>query len=185
MKKALIALGGNATSQPGDLRVTFDKAVNLLRADCESPVRASRYFVTPCFPAGAGPDYLNAAVEISVNGSPGDLLDRLHAIETAFGRVRRDRWGVRTLDLDLLAFGEDITPDRAEQEFWMNLPLDQQKNRAPDRLILPHPRLQDRVFVLVPLVDIAPEWVHPILGRTAAELLAALPKEDIAAIKPL
>lgn len=88
------------------------------------------------------------------------------------------RWGARVIDLDLLAMADLVLPDIVFQDKWRHLPLDEQKIRAPDRLILPHPRLQDRTFVLVPLADIAPMWRHPRTGQTVAEMLAALPAED-------
>jgi 2-amino-4-hydroxy-6-hydroxymethyldihydropteridine diphosphokinase len=67
----------------------------------------------------------------------------------------------------------------------MELPADAQATQVPDGLILPHPRLQDRAFVLVPLADVAPDWCHPVLGRTVREMLAALPEADRRAVKRL
>ena len=68
---------------------------------------------------------------------------------------------------------------------WMTLSAENQKQKWPDQLILPHPRLQDRAFVLVPLADVAPDWVHPVLGRTVLEMRDALPAEDLDQIVPL
>jgi 2-amino-4-hydroxy-6-hydroxymethyldihydropteridine diphosphokinase len=76
-------------------------------------------------------------------------------------------------------------PDAAVQTAWRNLALADQKREAPDQLILPHPRLQDRAFVLVPLADVAADWRHPLLGLTIADMLAALPEADRAAMMPL
>ena len=145
----------------------------------------SRFFRTPCFPAGAGPDYVNAAVRFSSHLSAGDVLAVLHRIENTFGRQRVQRWGMRTLDLDLVALGDQVLPDATTYEAWRALPPDRQVEAVPDRLILPHPRLQDRGFVLVPVVDVAPDWVHPVLKRTARSLLADLDGEEIAGIRPL
>jgi 2-amino-4-hydroxy-6-hydroxymethyldihydropteridine diphosphokinase len=92
---------------------------------------------------------------------PAALLTRLHAIEARFGRVRGERNAARSLDLDLLAYGE-IT------------------SNAAGPLILPHPRMHQRAFVLAPLCDIAPAWRHPGLHRSAAQLLAALAPEQTA-----
>jgi 2-amino-4-hydroxy-6-hydroxymethyldihydropteridine diphosphokinase len=70
-------------------------------------------------------------------------------------------------------------PDAETQDAWRDLSLEEQVQKAPDRLILPHPRVQDRAFVLVPLGDVAPDWVHPCLGRSVAEMRDALPKEAL------
>jgi 2-amino-4-hydroxy-6-hydroxymethyldihydropteridine diphosphokinase len=151
----------------------------------------SRLFATPCFPAGAGPDYVNAAAKISFTpeGSAADalasLLARLHAVEALFGRKREQRWGMRTLDIDLLAMGDSVLPDAQTQDHWRNLPAEAQIGTTPDRLILPHPRLQDRAFVLVPLADVAPDWVHPRTGLSVRDMLAALPAAERDAVKPL
>jgi 2-amino-4-hydroxy-6-hydroxymethyldihydropteridine diphosphokinase len=92
---------------------------------------------------------------------------------------------MRTLDLDLVAFGESVMPDLAGFEAWKVLPPDLQRLRAPDELILPHPRLQDRSFVLVPLADVAPGWRHPVLGLTVAQMLAARPAAERAEVFPI
>lgn len=92
---------------------------------------------------------------------------------------------MRTLDIDLVALGDSVLPDADTQDAWRSMPPEVQARSAPDRLILPHPRLQDRAFVLVPLADVAPDWVHPRTGQTVAQMLAALPAADVAEVKPL
>jgi 2-amino-4-hydroxy-6-hydroxymethyldihydropteridine diphosphokinase len=147
----------------------------------------SRLYATPCFPAGAGPDYVNAAavVECGEAADLASILLRLHAVEARFGRRRVQRWGMRTLDIDLLAVGDSVLPDAATQDAWRALAPDAQIRTTPDQLILPHPRLQDRAFVLVPLADVAPDWLHPRTGLTVRQMLGALPENDRDAVKPL
>ena len=114
-----------------------------------------------------------------------ELLANLHSIERSFGRKRLTRWGQRTLDLDLLGFGDEVIPNRAEFLRWHDLPGDSQAKEAPDQLILPHPRMQDRGFVLVPLAEVAPDWIHPVLGQSVAQMLAALDPAEIRDVRPL
>ncbi|WP_299847088.1 2-amino-4-hydroxy-6-hydroxymethyldihydropteridine diphosphokinase [uncultured Roseovarius sp.] len=177
-QQLLIALGGNLPSQVGPPALTLRAALQQLeRAGIEIKT-VSRFYSTPCFPPGAGPDYVNAAAQVAYRGPVENFLQKLHATEAQFGRERVERWGRRTLDLDLIAAGQLVHPDIDTHTTWRSLPPDQQTVKTPDRLILPHPRLQDRAFVLVPLAEIAPEWCHPVLNLSVAQMLAALPEKD-------
>ena len=148
MADALIALGGNI----GDVRANFRGAIAeiLARAGARLVARSADYR-TPPWGDEAQPDFINACIRIETQLAPLALLDVLQAVEAAFGRNRLAgrRWGPRTLDLDLLAY-DDLT-------------------LHDPRLELPHPRLFERAFVLVPLCDIAPN--RPIAGRTPAASL--------------
>lgn len=184
--QALIALGANLPHGGTAPEQTLFAAMTRLDTDGFQIESRSRLFKTPCFPKGAGPDYVNAAVALTCapDLSPRALLQHLHSIEAEFGRQRETRWGMRTLDLDLLAFGDHILPDPAEQTRWRDLSAADQARLAPSDLILPHPRLQDRAFVLVPLCDIAPDWVHPLLGRSVRQMCDALSPQDRAEVQP-
>ncbi len=177
VQEFLIALGSNLGSFAGKPDVTLTGAITAMRARGITLRRLGRYFATPCFPAGAGPDYVNACAAVTFDGSAQDLLTQLHAIEADMGRERKQRWGSRSLDLDLLAQGDRVLPDPETFDDWLKLSLARQAQSTPDQLILPHPRLQERAFVLVPLMDVAPDWRHPVLGKTTAELCAALPED--------
>lgn len=183
----LVAFGANLPFDGLPPSETLWRAVSALPEEGLAVQSLSRFFATPCFPAGAGPDYVNAAAVLSVTEAHdlASILAALHRVEARFGRERAQRWGMRTLDIDLLAVGDSVLPDAASQDRWRRLPPEAQVRTTPDSLILPHPRLQDRAFVLVPLADVAPDWVHPRTGQSVRQMLAALPEPDVAAVKPL
>lgn len=182
---AAVALGGNRPSPEGDPAATLIAALRAISQEIGVIVSVSRFFRTPASPPGSGPDFVNAAALIATGLDAPALLAALHEIEARFGRARALRWGARTLDLDLLAQGDAVLPDPATEARWRTLPPARQREETPDRLILPHPRLQDRAFVLIPLAEIAPLWRHPVTGQTVAEMLEALPEADKAAICPI
>ena len=119
----------------------------------------SRWYRSAPVPPSGQPDYINGVARLEGAADPAWLLARLHGIEQMAGRVRGVRNAARTLDLDLIDLNAVV-------------------RAAPDP-VLPHPRAHERAFVLYPLADVAPGWVHPVLGRNVAELIAALPAQDI------
>jgi 2-amino-4-hydroxy-6-hydroxymethyldihydropteridine diphosphokinase len=156
MASVLIALGGNV----GDVGATFQKAVAHICGMAQAALIArSSDYATPPWGDEQQPRFINACIEIETSLDPHALLFVLHKIEKKFGRDRTTerRWGPRTLDLDLIAY-DDV---------WLQTP----------ELTLPHPRLFERAFVLVPLVEIAPDRL--IGGRSIREALAGLSTEGI------
>jgi 2-amino-4-hydroxy-6-hydroxymethyldihydropteridine diphosphokinase len=152
----LIGLGANLPSPAGAPVATFAAALDALGENGVRVLVRSRWYRTAPVPASDQPDFVNGVVAVSAALEPGDLLALMHRIEARFGRVRGLPNAARPLDLDLLAYDDRVMTGSA----------------GP---ILPHPRLHERAFVLLPLKDVAPGWRHPLLGRTVEEMIAALP----------
>lgn len=186
MALSYISFGANLAEPNKNLSSTLTNVSARLAEFKEiSAIRISRGFRTPAFPIGGGPDFLNAAIKCETTFDAPRLLDVLHQIEADLGRIRAERWGPRHCDLDLLGHGNNVLPDRLSVEDWMGLSDEEAISRLPDQLILPHPRFHRRAFVLVPLADVAPDWRHPILGRTVAEMAADLTPAERAEIVPI
>ncbi len=148
-------------------------------------MRVSGLWATPAWPPGIGPDFVNAAVAFERDMPPRALLDRLHGMEAQRGRTRSTRWGIRVLDLDLIASGGQVMPDPETLRHWMALDPEEQGRRVPDTLLLPHPRMQERAFVLIPAAEVAPGWRHPLTGRSIVQMRAALPLTALRGIRRL
>ncbi|MBB5515291.1 2-amino-4-hydroxy-6-hydroxymethyldihydropteridine diphosphokinase [Rubricella aquisinus] len=185
MHDYLIALGANVptgNSAPVD---TLEWALTSLAAKGVEVEAVSAFYATPAYPAGSGPDFANAAARVKSSLAAADFLALLHQIEADAGRQRVKRWGPRVLDLDLLAEGARILPDRAVLTEWMGLTAEEAATLTPDMLLLPHPRLHERGFVLVPLADIAADWRHPVTGKTVTEMRDARPAAELAQIRAI
>ena len=160
----LIAVGANLPSPEfGSLRATCEAALEELTRRGLRIVSRSRWFETAPIPASDQPWFVNGVVAVETDLPPEALLALLHDVEHRFGRQRRELNAARVLDLDIVAYGAVV--------------------RADSPPILPHPRMQDRAFVLLPLADIAPDWRHPADGRPLADLIRALPADQL--IRPL
>lgn len=181
----LVALGANEAVSPSRNAEAVLAAIDEIERDVGNASVVSGLWRTPAFPRDSGPDFVNACARVESELAPEAFLQVLHAIEARMGRVRTRRWGERVIDLDLLAAGSLILPDRETVERWMALPAGEQQRIAPDRLIVPHPRLHERAFVLVPLAEIAPDWVHPVLNRTVQAMRDALDPAELAEIWPI
>ena len=161
-QQILLGLGANLPSPAyGAPRLTLAAALARLEANGSHIAARSRWYEAAPVPAGDQPWFVNAVARIETALDPIGLLAALHGIEAEFGRVRGVRDAPRIIDLDLLAYGDRVM--RGEG--------------APQ---LPHPRMHERAFVLLPLREIAPRWYHPLLGRSLDELIARLPPDQVA-----
>ena len=160
----IVALGSNLGGEYGSSRAAMTRALEEF-CDIGLTVKAkSSIWRSKAWPDATKPDYLNAIVMVETALTPDATLAALHGLEARIGRVRRAVNDSRVLDLDLIAFGRMVCDE-----------LD---------LVLPHPRAADRLFVMGPLAEIAPEWRHPVSSETAAELsLKAVIGRDAAPIR--
>lgn len=152
-----IALGANLPSADyGSPRATLEAALSLLAGEGISILQRSSWWQSGPQPVSEQPDFINGVIEVETALSPADLLAVLHRVESTCGRVRQQRWEARVLDLDLIDFRGQVQAGQ---------------RTGPD---LPHPRLSERLFVLLPLQEIAPDWRHPVTGAALTELIAAV-----------
>lgn len=152
---AAIALGSNM----GDSQEILAAAIATLANTPGVVIKATSHWYRTKAVGPPQPDYLNGCVIVQIFMLPQLLLETLLAIEEKFGRVRQERWGPRTLDLDLLLY-DDLIVDTPT-------------------LQIPHPRMRERAFVLVPLAEIAPDWVEPISGCVIKDLVKEVDCSDV------
>lgn len=161
----LVALGANLpTARYGPPAEGLDAALAVLADGGIRPVARSRWYRSAPLPPASGPWFLNGVVRVETALPPVPLLERLLAVEAAFGRRRGVAGASRPLDLDLLDYDGRV--------------VDRAGGRAGPALVLPHPRLAQRAFVLAPLIEVAPNWRHPVTGAAAISLLAAVAPEQ-------
>ena len=161
----LIGVGANLPNVSGEPpRVTCERALASLPDEGVRIAKLSRWYESAPVPDSDQPWYVNAVARVKTNLDSAMLLAVLHRIEAAFGRTRAEKNVARVLDLDLLDYGGEVRTGETGPH-------------------LPHPRLHERAFVLMPLSDVAPNWRHPVSGLTVDALIARLP--DSAVARPL
>ena len=157
----LIGLGSNVTGPWGTPRQTLERALAALAEPPLKLVAASAIIASEPWGNKDQAVYANAVARIRTRLQPVELLSHLRSIERAAGRERRERWGARTLDLDIVDYD--------------GLRLNETAGQSSDaELVLPHPSMHERAFVLEPIIEVAPRWRHPVLDKTARQLLAEL-----------
>ncbi len=146
----IVALGANLPGAYPSCEALLDAAVDRLAQEGMTVADRSDWWRSAAWPDSSAPAFLNGVTIVQTALPPGEALRRLHRLERAFGRGRSARNAPRTLDLDLIAYGRTVLDEGG--------------------LTIPHPRAHQRAFVMGPLAQIAPAWMHPVLGRTAEEL---------------
>jgi 2-amino-4-hydroxy-6-hydroxymethyldihydropteridine diphosphokinase len=147
-----VALGSNLAGEFASSEALLEAALARFPQAGLPVLARSGWWSSAAWPDPMGPEYRNGVALVEANGGPEAVLEALFSIETSFARERRARNAARTLDLDLIAYGRQVID-------------------APG-LTLPHPRAHERLFVMGPLAEIAPDWRHPVLGETARALAA-------------
>ena len=158
----LLGLGGNLPSKAGPPDATISAAIEALDQAGVKIIKRSRLYRTAPVPVSDQPWFANEVIAVRTKLPPRDLLALLHKIEAEFGRERREVNGARSLDIDLLAYDGKV------------------RAGGDGEPILPHPRMTQRAFVLLPLREVAPRWRHPITGESVQRLIAMLPKDQVA-----
>ena len=171
MIKYYIALGSNLETENMDRLEILNKALEYFPMFSISLVKVSSFWESKSYPNKNQPNFINAVSEVQSILNPHQTLCSLKKIEIILGRKVNSRWGSRVLDLDILASGSLILPNLRIFNKWLKMPLEKQIQNQPNQLILPHPRIQDRLFVLKPLSEIDPSWIHPVLNKKPYELI--------------
>lgn len=158
----LIGLGANLIHPVYGAPVhTLEAAVSKIGTFCQVEKRSSWYESAPV-PLSDQPWFVNGVIAVSSDLSLSEFLQKLHEVERIFGRVRKQKWEARVLDLDLLAFHDLITENQSQ-------------DAGP---VVPHPRMTERAFVVAPLAEILPDWRFPGTQMTARDFLEKLPEEQ-------
>ena len=176
-----LGLGANlpfGSNQPVD---TVQQAARRLSEAGLTNLRLSGFYRTSPYPASNQPDFVNCVAAVETDLLPEGVLELCQTIEQDLGRERNVRWDARTLDIDLLAYEGLVLP---HDQTWIGLAEASADGTVVGDLVIPHPRLHERAFVLVPLRDLAPQWRHPVLRKTVSELLDGIAEGERAGVVP-
>ena len=186
MNNYIVVLGSNLSSEFGNSAETLKKCVDEITSNPSigSPLE-SNWYISASFLNKREPRYVNVGIRFCTKLKPKKLLNLTSGLENKYGRKRRERWGPRTCDIDILLCDQQILPSKLHFNKWLKLNISDQIRLVPNELILPHPRLQERTFFLKPLDDLQPDWIHPFLKVKAKEMLDSLPPYELESIQEL
>lgn len=161
----VIGLGSNLTTEKYlTSKEILEAAISLLREKGLDVRKVSNFYETEPVPKSDQPWFVNAAIRVETSFAADNLLNILHDVENELGRVRKERWEARIIDLDLLCYNDLIVPN---EKIW----LKKVKEEVLKGVIIPHIRLHERDFVLIPMSDVAADWQHPIFKKNTQKLL--------------
>ena len=147
MKELILLLGGNI----GEVQLQFKKATEILSIYFGEPIKKSSLYKTAAWGKRDQPDFLNQVISFKTKLNPSEVLAKCLETENDLGRIRYERWGERAIDIDVLFYGTEVIDIKG--------------------LIIPHPRIQERLFTLEPLSEIYPEYIHPVLNKSVKIML--------------
>lgn len=185
MAECLISCGANIPGPFGKPSQTLINVFDAMQLESLIILKKSKLYSSVAFPNPEKPSYVNGCVAIEVDCDARAVLDILKNIEIKMGRQPNLRWDSRVCDLDLLSFGNMVMPNNEIFEYWYKMPLNRQIIEKPNELLLPHPRIQDRAFVLKPLMDFASDWMHPVLNLTVRQMFNFLSQDERDSVKPI
>ena len=164
----IIGLGSNLTTENyATSKEILEAAITSLREKGVKIIKISNFYETEPVPKSNQPWFVNAAIRVATSQCPEELLNTLHGIENELGRVRKERWEARIIDLDLLCYNDRVFPNLKE---WQENNI----QKMPEGAIIPHARLHERDFVLIPMNDVAGDWMHPVFRKNTQNMLEDL-----------
>lgn len=155
-------------SQHGSPLATIQQSIHLIQNRGVEVDAISPFFETEPVPASGQPNFINAVIAATTVHECEILLRLIKDLEVELGRQPAERWSARTIDIDMLAYGEDVFPDI---HAWTAVVNDPDPAAILEEPVVPHPRLHKRAFVLAPLNELLPQWRHPVLGQSVEEMM--------------
>lgn len=175
-----LGLGANLPFAGRPPLETLKAAIAELSKGALEQVLVSGFYATTPVPYTDQPDFVNCVVSAKTGMSASDLLTFCQKVEGMFGRTRDSRWQARTLDIDILAMSELVMPSHSE---WPQLMEEGRNGTVAAPLIIPHPRLHERAFALVPFADVGATWRHPLMQTSIGEMMDALPQSELTGVR--
>ncbi len=181
-KLCWLALGSNLPHGGMEPLQVIRAAIAALKDLGLDQIKISGFYRTEPVPKSDQPDFINCVITGETSHKALEILDICQSVEQSFGRDRSIRWGARTLDIDIIDYDHQLYPSI---DTWHAVADNMEATTVMPELLLPHPFMHQRAFVLRPLCDLVPDWRHPVYRKTAADLLSEQPEQDRASLVAL